>query len=180
LGRVGKAEKVILLQDADLVATGFQVELHEDFRSLDSVHHFVDAWKWVTILDHDVVELAIVNDQSVGSILFPYEEHWCGDWAIQISRFGPPCAQHLIEYLMALSMFLLIHVIQLAGLWKGLFGVKVDCKVDVSVMKSLSGSRARKFRSIPMLCGISGWVLRLVRTLSDQNSPIHRGKGKWE
>jgi hypothetical protein len=51
---------------------------------------------------------------------------------------------------------------------------------NATAMKSLSGSRAHKFRSIPTLHGISGGVLRLVRTLLDQNSPIHRGKGKWE
>jgi hypothetical protein len=74
--------------DTDLVVAGFQVELHEDFRSSDSVHHFVDAGEQITILDHDVIELAIFDDWSAGSILFPYEEHWCGDWAVQVSGFG--------------------------------------------------------------------------------------------
>jgi hypothetical protein len=53
--------------------------------------------------------------------------------------------------------------------------LSIICNQDA--MKSLSGSRAHKFRSILMLHRIS---LRLIQTLSDRNSPVHRGKGKWE
>jgi hypothetical protein len=117
--------------DTDLVVARFQVELCEDFRSSDLVHHFVDAGKWIAILDCDVIELAIVNDQSVGSILFPYEEHWCSNWTIRISGFSPSCAQHLIEYLTAFGTFLLIHVVWSAGLQEWFFGVQVNCEVNV-------------------------------------------------
>jgi len=68
--------------DADLVVAGFQVKLREDFRTADAVHHFVDAWERVTVLDCNVIEFVIVNDGSVGSILFPNKEHRSGDWTV--------------------------------------------------------------------------------------------------
>jgi hypothetical protein len=125
--------------DMDLVVTRFQVELHEDFRSSDLVHHFVDVGKRIAILNCDVVELAIVDDQSVGSVLFPYEEHWCGNWAIRVGGFSPSGAQHLIEYLMAFGTFLLIHVVRSAGLREWFFGVQVDCEVGVRPLEFRQG-----------------------------------------
>jgi len=68
--------------DADLVVTGFQVKLHEDFQSVDVVHHLIDAQKQVTVLDRNVIEFVIVDDRLAGPILFPNEEHWSGNWTI--------------------------------------------------------------------------------------------------
>jgi len=117
--------------DADLVVTGFQVELRKDFRSADAVHHLVDTRQRVTVLDRDIVQFAVINDWSVGSILFPNEEHRSGDRTVRIHGFSPTGIEHLIEDFSAFRAFFLIHMVWSTWLWKQFRGIEVDCEVRI-------------------------------------------------
>ena len=117
--------------DADLVVTGFQVELRKDFRSADAVHHLVDTRQRITVFDRDIVEFVVIDDWSTGSILFPNEEHRGGDRTVRIRGFSPTGIEHLIEDFSAFSMFFLVHMIWSAWLGERFRRVEVDCEVGI-------------------------------------------------
>jgi len=81
------------------------------------VHHLVDVQERITVLDCNVVEFAIVNDRSAGSILFPNKEHQGSDRTVGVSRFSPTSIEHLIEDFSAFHMLFLVHMVWSTWLW---------------------------------------------------------------
>jgi hypothetical protein len=78
------------------ISSQFQIKFRKNFQSTNVVHHLIDAQEQVAILDHDVIELLIVDNQLSGSVLLPYKEHWSCEWAVCVGRFGPSCSEHLV------------------------------------------------------------------------------------
>ena len=106
--------------DLDLIVARLQIKLGEEFRSVKSIHHFVDTRQWVTILNRDLIQFPIVDNQPSGSIFLPHKEHQCGNWAFRISWFHYSCIYSIVEELMTLGMLLLVHLVRAAWLRKWL------------------------------------------------------------
>ena len=106
--------------DLDLIISRLQIELGEEFQSLKLIHHFIDMRQWVTILNPDLVQILIVDNQLSGSVLFPHEEHQCGNWTFWIGWFHYPHIHPIVEEFMTLSTLLLVHLVRATWLQKQL------------------------------------------------------------